>query len=52
MNYLICEDCDQKYCGWAKGITCQKCGGRLLRITREEFCSGAKETVIEEGGKK
>ncbi len=37
MNHYICEDCGQKYCGWAEGKFCQKCGGILREITREEF---------------
>jgi len=51
MNYYICLNCGQKYCGWAEGIICQKCGGVLKKITREEFYSEEKE-VIKEGGKK
>jgi hypothetical protein len=37
MNYYICEDCRQKYCGWAVNIICQRCEGRLKRISWEEF---------------
>lgn len=48
MNYYICLNCKQKYCGWAKNIICAKCGGVLKRIPEEEFYSGKKEVVIEE----
>jgi len=43
MNYNICEDCNQKYCGWAESTECQECGGKLKRITREEFYSEEKD---------
>ena len=61
MDYYICEECGQKYYGlkissfWsgrAVSIICQKCGGRLLKITREEFYSEEKEVVIKEEVKK
>lgn len=51
MNYYICEECGQKYCGWAESIICQKCGGKLKRISREEYYS-KKKVVMKEGGKK
>ncbi|MBA7610605.1 hypothetical protein ES703_17817 [subsurface metagenome] len=37
MNYYLCENCGQKYCGWANNKECQKCGNVLKEITREEF---------------
>jgi len=43
MNYYICEECGQRYCGWAEGIICQKCGGKLEKITWEEFSLEKKE---------
>jgi len=52
MNYKICEGCDQKYCGWAEKKICRECGGKLERITREEFYSEEKEVVTKEGGKR
>ena len=48
MNYNICEECNQKYCGWAESTECQECGGRLLKITREEFYPEKKETAIKQ----
>ncbi|GAJ12154.1 unnamed protein product [marine sediment metagenome] len=48
MNYYICKDCGQKYCGWADNIICQKCGGKLKGITREEFSLEKKRVVIGE----
>ncbi|GAI62472.1 unnamed protein product [marine sediment metagenome] len=50
MNYYICMECGQKYCGWAISIICQKCGSKLRRITWEEFYSKEekKRVVIEE----
>ncbi|MBA7565244.1 hypothetical protein ES708_06920 [subsurface metagenome] len=48
MNYYICEECEQKYCGWAISIICRKCGGRLRRITWKEFYLEKKRVVIEE----
>ena len=48
MNYYICRRCGTLYCGWAVSIICQKCGGVLKRITREEFYSEKKEVIKEE----
>jgi len=48
MNYYICLNCDQKYCGWAVSEICQKCGGVLEPMTREEFYLEKKRVVIEE----
>ncbi|MBA7549525.1 hypothetical protein ES705_42012 [subsurface metagenome] len=45
MNYYICFECGRKYCGWAKSIICQKCGGILKEINREEFYSEKKEVI-------
>lgn len=48
MNYYICEECGQKYCGWAISETCQKCGGALESVSWEEFSLEKKRVVIEE----
>ncbi|GAH43816.1 unnamed protein product [marine sediment metagenome] len=48
MNYYICPECGQKYCGWADNKICQKCEKVLKRITREEFYSKEKGVVTEE----
>ncbi len=50
MNYYICLDCGQKYCGWLVNTICQKCGGLLKAVSYEEFYSEKKEVI--EGGKK
>lgn len=49
MNYYICPECGQKYCGWASTIICRVCKVRLKKITREEFYS---EEVVTEKVKK
>ncbi|MBA7517443.1 hypothetical protein ES705_09497 [subsurface metagenome] len=46
MNYYLCEECGQKYCGWATSEFCQKCGGVLEKITREEFLLEKKRVII------
>ncbi|GAI81379.1 unnamed protein product [marine sediment metagenome] len=48
MNYYICEECGQKYTGWANNEFCQKCGSKLKRISQEEFYLEKKKAVIEE----
>ena len=48
MNYYICEDCDQKYCGWAVSEICQECRGKLKRVTVEEFSLEKKRVIIGE----
>ncbi len=47
MNYYICLNCRQKYCGWATGEICQKCGGVLKRISQEEFYLEKKRVVMK-----
>lgn len=39
MNYYRCEECGQRYCGWANNNnnTCEKCNGQLKEISRGEF---------------
>jgi len=48
MNYYICEECGQKYCGWAETIICEKCGGKLLKISWQGYYSEKKGVFIEE----
>ena len=48
MNYYICLNCGQKYCGWAENKFCEKCGDKLKEITGEEFYSEKKEAVVVE----
>ncbi|MBA7515462.1 hypothetical protein ES705_07502 [subsurface metagenome] len=52
MNHYICEECGQKFCGWATGIICQKCGGILKEINREEFLFREKKSSHRGGGLK
>lgn len=37
MDYYQCEECKQKFTGWAVEKTCKKCGSKLKEISREEF---------------
>lgn len=37
MNYYKCQECGQIYTGWGESKICGKCGGILIRISREEF---------------
>jgi len=46
MNYYICRRCGTLYCGWAVSIICQKCGGLLKAVSREEFYE--KKEIIKE----
>jgi len=32
-----CEKCGAKFAGWGVGKICQKCGGKLKRISESEF---------------
>jgi len=45
MNYYICRRCGTLYCGWARSIICQKCGGLLKAVSWEEFYSEKKEII-------
>jgi len=48
MNYYICLDCGQEYCGWAKSQICGKCGGLLKAVSYEEFYAEEKEVIKED----
>ncbi len=43
MNHYICVSCGALSLGWAKSTICQKCGGLLKSVSREEY-------LIEEKG--
>ena len=54
MNYNICERCGTLYCGWAESVIYRECGGKLERITREEYYSeekGIKDIKVKEKSK-
>ncbi|MBA7582979.1 hypothetical protein ES708_24917 [subsurface metagenome] len=37
MPYYECEKCGAKFAGWGVGKFCQKCRGKLNKISKEEF---------------
>lgn len=41
-----CEKCGAKFAGWGAGEICQKCGGRLKEISKEEFYEEKKTTSV------
>ena len=45
MLHYRCEKCGQKYTGWAVAEICQKCGGKLEELSREEFYEEDKKEV-------
>jgi len=47
MNYYICISCGALYCGWAKSIICDKCGGLLKAVSREEYYAEEKGLNIK-----